>query len=56
MTQRNPSSFIQPDLLENYLEYLQTQEEKGEITATLSIHQISSLITAYLELLHKQKK
>ncbi|MFF2886703.1 hypothetical protein [Paenibacillus sp. NPDC057967] len=53
MQKRRPSTFIQPEILEDYLEYLTDQVEKGEEFATLSIHQISSLITAYLELLRK---
>jgi gluconate kinase len=55
MQKRRPSTFIEPEMLESYLEYLQERVQQGDVTATLSIHQISSLITAYLELLQKQK-
>jgi gluconate kinase len=56
MTQRRPSTFIQPEMLESYLEYLMETGKKPDEFVTLSVHQVSSLITAYLELLHKQKK
>lgn len=55
MSKRPPSTFIQPHLLEDYLIYCQHREELGDVAVSLSIHQITSLITAYLELLHKEK-
>lgn len=55
MTKRQPSSFIQPQFLEDYLLYCQQKAAEGEVAVSLSIHQVSSLITAYLELLRKQK-
>lgn len=54
--ERQPSVFIEPATLEDYLEFCQQKEADGERVVTLPIHQISSLITAYLNLLRKQGK
>ncbi|WP_342435753.1 hypothetical protein NSS79_19255 [Paenibacillus sp. FSL L8-0436] len=56
MDKRQPSVFIEPATLEDYLEFCQQKKEDGERFVTLPVHQISSLITAYLNLLRKQGK